>query len=132
MRAEKMVAELLQGLSEDLGALKSTDVLAAWNAADEQPLPEIIPETFVRNPFVSCGIVSGTVDKDFQVRIESAVRPGKTHILQFPWKFYSSFLDVVTSQQTRHSREFSDTPELVSELLRYGVLRPEQADTGRE
>jgi hypothetical protein len=122
-QADKMVSELLQRLSEDLREIKSDDVLSAWNAAEEQPLPESIPANFVRNPFVACGIVAADVGTNFQIRTESSVRPGKTYDHTFPWKFYSTFMDLVTSRAIRHPGEFPDARELVLELLRYGVLR---------
>jgi hypothetical protein len=122
-QSEKQVSQLLQRLSGDLRNLDSGDVLAAWDAADEPRLIETIPETFVRNPFVSCGIVSATLNQEFQVRIESSVRPGKTHTLTFPWKFYSPLLKLMTNEGVLRAREFSELTEMLTELLRYGVLR---------
>ena len=126
-QAENIVSELLKRLSEDLQGIESDDVLAAWNAAEELPFPQVTPANFVRNPFISCVIVSATIDTEFQVRIESTVQRSKTHVLTFPWKFYPSFLDLASNPVVRCATEFHDVAELVSELLRYGVLRPCEA-----
>ncbi len=123
-QAEKVLSELLKRLSADLQDIDSEDVLAAWNAAEELPFPEVSAANFKRNPFVSCVIVSANVDTAFQVRIESTVRRSKTHVLTFPWKFYSSFLDLASNPTVRCAADFQNAAELVSELLRYGVLRP--------
>jgi hypothetical protein len=122
--AEKMVSELFKRLNQDLQGIQSDDFLIAWDAAEESSFPEVTPTNFVRNPFVSCVIVSATVDAEFRVRIESTVRQSKPHILIFPWKFYAPFLNLASESAVRSVADFQDVAELVSELVRYGVLRP--------
>jgi hypothetical protein len=123
-QAEKTLSELLKKLSEDLRDIESDDVLAAWNAAEELPFPEAAPANFVRNPFIFCVIVSATVDVEFQLRVEPMVRRSKSHVLTFPWKFYAPFLKLASEPVVRSAADFQDVAELVSGLLRYGVLRP--------
>lgn len=121
--ADDMVRELLNRLSADLCDINSDDVLAAWSAIDERAL-EPAPVAFVRNPFVSCEVVFAVPDNEFRFRIESTVRPGKKHFLTMDWKYYVPFLTLVSDQEVRRAEEFNDVPELVSQLLLYGVLRP--------
>lgn len=122
--AESKVSNLLNRLGDDLHGIDGDHILAAWNAVEAQNLPEEIPPNFVRNPFVSCVITSATPQDEFKIRVESTVRRGTPHFLSFPWAIYPAFLKLVCEPSVQESNDFKESPDLVLELLRYGVLRP--------
>jgi hypothetical protein len=115
---------LLNRLKEDLQDLKSDEVLAAWKPVAEQLSSDLVSESFVRNDLVDCEIVSATVDDQFKIRIESTLTRGEIHFLAFPWKYYSPFLDVMSDDSEIRNSDFQHVEELISELVRLGVLRP--------
>jgi hypothetical protein len=121
--AKRNVSQLVKRLNEDLNDFDTTDFLEAWDAAEQEQSREVPAGNFKRNPFVSCVLISATAEKEFQVQIESTVRKSQTFILKLPWKFYASFLHVVTGPSIQRVEDYSHSPELLSELFRYRVLR---------